>query len=68
MIGEIDLTYLKLMFLDECDNKDESCDKCSETSSCDKDIFCSSPWVVLNCPKVCDKSCSLDRKRYAMEK
>ena len=64
----MDLTYFKPTLIDECDNKDESCEKCSEATTCDKDIFCSSPWVVLNCPKVCDKSCILEKQRYVLEK
>ena len=49
--------FLDFYFLDKCANKDKSCDAFGQKG--DKDIFCSIPWSVLNCPRICDKSCEI---------
>ena len=62
------MTYLKLTFLDECENNDQMCDKCSEDSECDKEDFCFTLEVQKRCPKLCNIRCTLDEARYAFEK
>ena len=42
--------------LDKCHNKDKACNKFGNQG--DKDIFCSIPWSVLNCPRICDDACT----------
>ena len=48
---------INIYFLDKCGNKDKSCDAFGQKG--DKDIFCSIPWSVLNCPRICDKNCGI---------
>jgi len=46
----------KIDIEDKCHNKDEACNKFGNQG--DKDIFCSIPWSVLNCPRICDNHCT----------
>ena len=49
--------FFDISILDKCHNKDGSCEKFGGDAN--KDIFCSIPWSVLNCPKICTKSCAV---------
>ena len=47
-----------------CEDKDEAC---SLGRQGDKNVFCSIPWSVSNCPTVCDPNCQI-RTRLMVRK